>query len=321
MVLAGADLPGLVGAETDGVAAFRRGPLPGWTQVPVQIDERAVVTFQEVYGPAFSLGSNLTTLAYTDPTTYTGADPDPLFDQDDELVVMARGCRRAGSSGCFRARRRDRRHGRRARHLRSAGWGTGLRLPLPARRLARPGRGRGPRAVLLPAPLGQLPGDLQHGPGAQSRAFDGHHVRLPAPVHRPLDPRWAAHHRRRVNGHQHRSTASGSRSARVNARAPKRPSQRRGRFLRQRRRAPARHPLVHGRQQRPDQPARPHPLRRARGRHRILPRARAPDARDELHGLRARGYRDGIPQRLEPWLESPSTGCRRRWWRARRAGS
>ena len=87
VVLAGADLAGLLGAATDGVAAFRHGP--GWTQVPVQIDERAVVSFQKVYGPAFSLGSNLTTLAYTDPTTYTGPDPDPLFDQDDELVVMA----------------------------------------------------------------------------------------------------------------------------------------------------------------------------------------------------------------------------------------
>jgi hypothetical protein len=69
------------------VAAFRRDP--GWTQVPVQIDERAVVAFQKVYGPAFSLGSNLTTTAYTDPATFTGADPDPLFDADDELVVMA----------------------------------------------------------------------------------------------------------------------------------------------------------------------------------------------------------------------------------------
>ena len=35
-------------------------------------------------------GKNPTELVYADPNTYSGADEDPMFDSDDELVFMAR---------------------------------------------------------------------------------------------------------------------------------------------------------------------------------------------------------------------------------------
>ena len=89
VVLSGAQLPTLAGTVApDRLAAFRHDGA-GWTQVPLQVDERHVVAFDDVYGPAHSLGSALTVLSYSDPGTFTGADPDSSFDADDELVLMA----------------------------------------------------------------------------------------------------------------------------------------------------------------------------------------------------------------------------------------
>jgi hypothetical protein len=87
VVVDGALLSPLHGQAPERVVAFRYSA--GWTQVPVQVDERAWVSFDAVYGPGYSLGSPLTTLAFTDAGTWTGADPDGAFDGDDELVVMA----------------------------------------------------------------------------------------------------------------------------------------------------------------------------------------------------------------------------------------
>lgn len=100
-VLTGADLPGLTGAAPDAIVAFKHHRVDGearWTQVPVQVDERAVVPFGTqpvdnttpgvdgtVYGSGYSAQSSL---QYTDNDTFVGADPDPTFDADDELVFM-----------------------------------------------------------------------------------------------------------------------------------------------------------------------------------------------------------------------------------------
>ena len=87
VVLTGTSLPGLCGMPVDRIVALRYES--GWTQIPVQIDERKVVEYRVVYNNLVTTWT-LTTLAYTDPTTYTGPDTDPLFDADDELVLMAR---------------------------------------------------------------------------------------------------------------------------------------------------------------------------------------------------------------------------------------
>lgn len=84
VVMTGANLGSFSGAPVDRVVAFRYQA--GWVQIPLQIDERHTVDFGAVYnqGPI-----GITTLAYADPSTYSGADSDPGFDADDELVFMA----------------------------------------------------------------------------------------------------------------------------------------------------------------------------------------------------------------------------------------
>lgn len=84
VVVAGAGLPALLGNAPGSIAAFRYDN--GWVQIPVQIDERAVVDFAQIRTGNY----NFSTLVYTDPQTFTGADPDPGFDADDELVFLAR---------------------------------------------------------------------------------------------------------------------------------------------------------------------------------------------------------------------------------------
>lgn len=84
VVLLGSELDALRGTDVDRVVGFRWDG--GWIQIPVQIDERAVVDFGTVYDePA----NGITMLAYVDPNTYAGADPNAAFDSDDELVFMA----------------------------------------------------------------------------------------------------------------------------------------------------------------------------------------------------------------------------------------
>jgi len=85
VVLAGSDLPDLAGLPPGEIVAFRW--TGAWEQVPVQVDERAVLDYGLVYGEA---AVGLTVLQYTDPLTWSGPDPDPTLDGDDELVFMAR---------------------------------------------------------------------------------------------------------------------------------------------------------------------------------------------------------------------------------------
>ena len=87
VVMTGLDLPSFSGAPVDRIAAFRYQG--GWVQIPVQVDERDIVDFRDVYNNVIPWPVPILTLAYTDPTTYTGPDSDPLFDDDDELVLMA----------------------------------------------------------------------------------------------------------------------------------------------------------------------------------------------------------------------------------------
>jgi len=84
VVIEGSDLPGLQGLPVNDISAFRYDT--GWSQIPVQVDERKYVDFGAVYDTTdFGVG----TVTYVDSLTYTGPDMDPAFDGDDELVFMA----------------------------------------------------------------------------------------------------------------------------------------------------------------------------------------------------------------------------------------
>ncbi|HET6614465.1 MAG TPA: hypothetical protein VFH62_01150, partial [Dehalococcoidia bacterium] len=85
VVLTGADVPALNGLAPDDVVAFKYDG--GWQQIPVQVDERAVVNLGDVYDGAFA---GIDVLTYTDANTFTGADPDPAIDTNDEIVFMAK---------------------------------------------------------------------------------------------------------------------------------------------------------------------------------------------------------------------------------------
>jgi hypothetical protein len=87
VLLTGSDLPHLLGLAPSTVVAFRHQG--GWVQIPVQIDERDIVTFNQVYGGGYPQG-DIDVETYSDAGTYVGADSNPLFDQNDELVFMAR---------------------------------------------------------------------------------------------------------------------------------------------------------------------------------------------------------------------------------------
>jgi len=100
-VLTGADLPTLVGTSPSRIVAFRHtgvNDTAAWTQIPVQVDERKVVDFGQYPTSNTTAGVNgtvygttaigVTALQYADPTTFVGADTNPAFDSDDELVFM-----------------------------------------------------------------------------------------------------------------------------------------------------------------------------------------------------------------------------------------
>jgi len=84
VVLTGADVPELIGVDPGDLVGFRYDG--GWKQIPVQVDERAVIS----YGAVRKTNGSFTHEAYTDPGTYAGADPDPTVDGDDEIAMMAR---------------------------------------------------------------------------------------------------------------------------------------------------------------------------------------------------------------------------------------
>jgi len=92
VVLTGADVPWLTGISPGHLVAFRYGG--GWEQIPVQVDERAIKDFADIYNYAEPWSpppvTGITELVYTDSDTYTGPDPDATLDDDDEIVFMAR---------------------------------------------------------------------------------------------------------------------------------------------------------------------------------------------------------------------------------------
>lgn len=88
VVFTGATVPTLVGAAPSDVVAFRWDA--GWTQIPVQVDERKTLNMTTVYKGNAGFGGGILLAGYADAGTFAGADPVTTLDADDELVFMAR---------------------------------------------------------------------------------------------------------------------------------------------------------------------------------------------------------------------------------------
>lgn len=86
VVLTGANLPTLATAKPAQLVGFAASTT-GWRQIPIQIDERAVLNFGRVYNGA---ANNVNILGYTSTKTWAGKDPTRTFDANDELAFMAR---------------------------------------------------------------------------------------------------------------------------------------------------------------------------------------------------------------------------------------
>jgi hypothetical protein len=88
IVLKGADTPALLGMQPDAVVAFAYDGK--WRQVPVQVDERAVVDYPTIRQFNQTSGRPFTHEGYTDAGTFAGPDPDPTVDDGDEIAMMAK---------------------------------------------------------------------------------------------------------------------------------------------------------------------------------------------------------------------------------------
>jgi len=93
VVLTGAQVTELVGVAPNRVVAFAASST-GWTQVPVQVDERKDTTMAAVYNlpttqTFYGSSINVPVNVYADAGTFTGADTDADVDADDEIAFMA----------------------------------------------------------------------------------------------------------------------------------------------------------------------------------------------------------------------------------------
>lgn len=88
VVVTGTQANALIGAQPNQVVAFRASS-QGWTQLPVQVDERKDTTVAAIYNNQFA-NTNIPVKVYADANTFTGADTNAAVDADDEIVFMAR---------------------------------------------------------------------------------------------------------------------------------------------------------------------------------------------------------------------------------------
>jgi len=94
VVLKGSQASCMRGETPTNIVAFKFSNNQ-WTQIPVQIDEMVLRDIQAPYGPNDCPYKSYepivwNVLFYADSKTYTGADTDASFDNDDELVFMAK---------------------------------------------------------------------------------------------------------------------------------------------------------------------------------------------------------------------------------------
>ena len=170
------------------VAFAREG---GWKQVPVQVDERALVD----YG-AVRRSTEHQAVQRESPTPTPGPSPEPTpirrFDADDELARWRRTRRAGGQEG--EASRRESAAApapRSASTTRCSAGTSALPLSLPARRELDPTAGQALRRLRLQAELRRLQDDLRlhgvadngNGPPANTGGLDRDDaLLLPAPA-------------------------------------------------------------------------------------------------------------------------------------------
>jgi len=87
VVIHGSDIPSLNGIAPNELVAFRYTTT--WKQIPVQVDERDTVNFDDVYNGFVGNGHGFTRTDYTDAGTFGGTDSNTTLDADDEIVFMA----------------------------------------------------------------------------------------------------------------------------------------------------------------------------------------------------------------------------------------
>ncbi|MEM9887306.1 MAG: T9SS type A sorting domain-containing protein [Bacteroidota bacterium] len=103
VVLTGQEASCILGEMPDDIVAFRYNTAAGWTQIPVQIDERVLLDVVQPFDSLelensrnqgqeclrFSIEDvEWNVLFYADAETHTGADTAAVFDEDDELLFM-----------------------------------------------------------------------------------------------------------------------------------------------------------------------------------------------------------------------------------------
>ena len=92
VVLKGFDLPEVLGQKPDHIIGFKYDA--NWDlmiQIPIQIDEMVVQKWNNIKdNDCFTQGHNTSELVYADYHTFAGRDDDTMFDDNDELVFMAR---------------------------------------------------------------------------------------------------------------------------------------------------------------------------------------------------------------------------------------
>ncbi|MEM9846943.1 MAG: T9SS type A sorting domain-containing protein [Bacteroidota bacterium] len=103
VVLTGQEADCILGEMPDDIVAFKYYQSLGWSQIPIQIDERVLLDIVQPFdslelenardqGSECLRGSTMdiewNVLFYADAETHTGADTSLVFDEDDELVFM-----------------------------------------------------------------------------------------------------------------------------------------------------------------------------------------------------------------------------------------
>lgn len=93
IVMRGSELTCMNSYNVADIVAFRYEN--GWQQVAIQIDEVIIADVVKPYGGATCLSDSDLTVPwdvefYADVNTHVGADPNPIFDANDELVFLAK---------------------------------------------------------------------------------------------------------------------------------------------------------------------------------------------------------------------------------------
>jgi len=94
VVVKGSNLTCMVGVQPSLIVAYKFDGT-NLVQIPMQVDEVVVKDINTPYGTNGCLGTSTNNLVwnvpfYADANTFTGADTNPLFDSDDEVVFMAK---------------------------------------------------------------------------------------------------------------------------------------------------------------------------------------------------------------------------------------